>query len=233
MKKIIALVLALVFALSFAACGKSANKDINAKSEGTMTYAEYDAAELNAKVVVEAYVQAHQSWYNDKITVYAQDGDGGYFFYNMACSESDAQKLVPGTKIKVTGYKAEFSGEIEVADATFEFVDGPSYIAKALDVTDLLGTDGLNARKNMFVSFKGLTVEGITYKNGEPGDDIYVAVSKDGKNYNFCVEYYLTGSDTQVYKDVCALTQGQTIDVECFLYYYEGINPHITSVTVK
>ena len=26
---------------------------------------------------------------------------------------------------------------------------------------------------------------------------------------------------------------GQTIDMEGFLYWYEGVNPHITSVTVK
>ena len=45
-----------------------------------MTYAEYEAAELNAEVVIEAYVQATQSWWDNKITVYAQDENGGYFF---------------------------------------------------------------------------------------------------------------------------------------------------------
>ncbi|MBR5322568.1 MAG: hypothetical protein IKU48_03380, partial [Clostridia bacterium] len=43
------------------------------KSEGVMTYAEYAAAAMDAKVVIEAYVQGKQSWWNNKATVYAQD----------------------------------------------------------------------------------------------------------------------------------------------------------------
>ena len=37
---------------------------------------------------------------------------------------------------------------------------------------------------------------------------------------------------TDVYAAVKALEIGQTIDAEGFLYWYEGVNPHITSVTV-
>ena len=39
-------------------------------------------------------------------------------------------KLTPGTKIKVTGYKAEWSGEVEITDATFELEEG-NYVAPA------------------------------------------------------------------------------------------------------
>ena len=46
------------------------------------------AAELDSEVVVETYVQAKQSWWEDKATVYTQDQDGAYFVYNMACSEA-------------------------------------------------------------------------------------------------------------------------------------------------
>ena len=77
------------------------------KSEGVMTYEEYMAADLDSEVVIEAYVQAKQSWWEDKATLYTQDQDGAYFIYNAACSEEDYAKLVPGTKIKVTGYKTE------------------------------------------------------------------------------------------------------------------------------
>ena len=124
-----------------------------------MTYAEYAAADIDTPVCVETYVQAHQSWWDGKVTVYTQDKDGAYFVYNMACSEEDAAKLVPGTKIKVTGYKAEWSGEIEIVDATFEFVEGDSFVAEATDVTELLGTDDLVAHQNQLVSLKGMTVE--------------------------------------------------------------------------
>ena len=202
------------------------------KSEGVMTYAEYMAAEMDSEVTVEAFVQGHQSWWDNKITVYAQDLEGGYFFYEMACSEEDAAKLVPGTRIKVTGTKGAWAGEIEIMNATFEILDG-TWVVEPTDVTALLGTDELINHQNKLVSFKGMTVVKVEYKNGEPGDDIYVTLSKDGAEYSFCVEIYLTGENTDVYKAVGALKENATVDVEGFLYWYEGVNTHITGIKVK
>ena len=240
MKKTIALLLCLLMILALAAgCSGGSDK----KSAGVMTYAEYAAAALDTKVVIETYVQAKQSWWDDKATVYTQDKDGAYFLYNMACSEADYAKLVPGTKIKVTGYKSEWSGETEIVDATFEIESG-KYIAKALDVTKLLGTDDLIKHQNEFVSFKGMTVEPIQdadgkdaaflYKwngTGSEGDDLYFNVSLNGKTYNFTVESYLCDKDSDVYKAVKNLKIGDKIDLEGFLYWYEGVNPHITAIT--
>ena len=41
----------------------------------------------------------------------------------------------------------------------------------------------------------------------------------------------LCGADSDVYKAVKELKIGDKIDMEGFLYWYEGVNPHITSVT--
>lgn len=213
------------------------------KSEGVMTYEEYVAADLESEVVVETYVQAKQSWWEDKATLYTQDQDGAYFIYEMACSEEDYEKLTPGTKIKVTGYKAEWSGEVEIIDATFEIVEG-NYVAEAMDVTPYLGQDDLVDYQNRYVSFKGMTVEAagqddagndvaFLYKwdgSGQEGDDLYFNVSLDGATYTFTVESYLCDSSTDVYKAVKELQIGDTIDMEGFLYWYEGANPHITAV---
>ena len=204
--------------------------DPAAKSEGVMTYAEYDAAELDAKVTIEAYVQGNQSWWDNKITVYAQDPDGAYFIYELKCSEEDSKKFEKGTKIKVTGNKTAWEGEIEIVDATFEFVEGDKWIAEATDVTELLGKDELIKHQNKLVSFKEMTIEKVEYKNNKEGEDIYVTVAKDGKSYNFCVESYLTNAETDVYKAVSALKAGDVVDVEGFLYWYQGVNTHITAV---
>ncbi len=48
-----------------------------------------------------------------------------------------------GAKIRVTGYKGEWAGEVETMDATFEVIEG-SYVAEAVDVTELMGTDDTN-----------------------------------------------------------------------------------------
>ena len=220
MKKIAALLLVLAMVFAITGCAMSHDK--------------YMEAAMDSKVTVKTYVQATQSWWDNKITVYCQSKDGAYFVYEMACSEEDAAKLVPGTAITVTGTKGEWSGEIEIMDATFEFGKAnDTYIAEAKDVTSLLGKDELINHQNEKVAFKGMTVEKVEYKNGEPGDDIYVTLSLNGASYDFCVERYLTGPETDVYAAVGALQAGDVIDVEGFLYWYEGPNTHITSIVKK
>jgi hypothetical protein len=237
MKKILALMLTLCVLLGLSAFASAEET----KGEGVMTYAEYAAADLDTEVVVETYVQAKQSWWDNKATVYTQDQDGAYFLYNMACSEEDYAKLVPGTKIKVTGYKAAWSGEVEITDATFEIEEG-SFIAEPLDITDKLASEDLINYQNLLVSFKGMTVEASNDEGAaflyswdgsgahDSNSDLYFKVSKDGQTYSFTVESYLCDNTTDVYAAVENLKVGDVIDLTGFLYWYEGANPHIISV---
>ncbi len=256
MKKFLAILLALTLVFAMAACNNTnppvdgtdpvdsttpaddtddttdttpADTDPVEDPAEVMSYDEYVAAELDSEVLVEVYVQATQSWWEDKITVYAADEDGAYFIYEMECSEDDAAALVPGTKILVNGYKAEWSGEVEIVDATFEFAGDDTYVAEAVDATELLGTDELIDLQNQLVAFNGLTVKSIEFKN-DGGDDIYVTVTKDDVDYSFCIEVYLTGTETEVYQTASNLKAGDMINVEGFAYWYEGINTHITAI---
>ena len=206
--------------------------------QAVMSYAEYVAAAVDDPVVIEAYVQANQSWWDGKLTVYTQDKDGAYFLYNMACaSQDDADKLTKGTKIRVSGFKSEWEGEVEIIDSTYEIIPGEDYVAAPVDVTELLGTDELIQKQNQLVAFKGMTVESeALYKwdgSGSEGDDLYFNVSVNGNTYTFTVESYLCGADTEVYKAVKNLKKGDVVDLEGFLYWYQGVNPHITSCTVR
>lgn len=241
MKKFIALTLTAVMLIGLVACSDevaetSAPAETNV-SEGTdadaMSYADYVAAAMDEEVVIDAYVMATQSWWDNKITAYLADEDGAYFCYEMACSEEDAALLVPGAEIVVTGYKSEWSGEVEIVDATFEYLGQSDVTFEPVDVTDLLGSDELIDYQNRFVSFTDMTVVSVAFKNDEPGDDIYLTLSKDDAEYSFCLEYYLNGSDAEFYDLVAGLEAGLIVDVEGYLYWYEGANPHITSVVVK
>ena len=69
--------------------------------------------------------------------------------------------------------------------------------------------------------------------SGSQGDDLYFNVSYNGETYTFTVESYLCDKDSDVYKAVEGLKIGDKIDMEGFLYWYEGVNPHITSVAVE
>jgi len=234
MKKLTAMLLVLVMVFTLAGCG-------------AMSHEEYIAAAMDSKVTVETYVQATQSWWDNKITVYCQSEDGAYFAYELACSEEDAAKLVPGTKIKITGNKGEWSGEVEIMDGTFKFAGKDTYIAKALDATSLLGSDTLIDHQNEKVCFKGMTI--VASKDAAENEfpflydwdgsgsaetdcDLYFNASVNGATYTFCVEYYLCGPDSEAYKAVQALNIGDVVDLEGFLYWYEGPQPHITAVKV-
>ena len=235
------------------------SSDVSASEEETsgtdaeatvMSYDEYMAAAVDDPVTIQAYVQAKQAYYAEQetATVYLQDQDGGYFTYDMKCSQEDYDAMTEGTCIQVSGYKAEWSGEVEIMDGQLDsIVEGDTFVADALDVTDLLGTEDLQSHQNEKVSFTGLTVAPSTDANGNEaaflynydgsgtqGDDLYfnVTVGDSEEVYTFTVESYLCDSSSEVYKAVEGLQVGQTIDAEGFLYWYEGVNPHITSVTV-
>lgn len=213
-------------------------------ASGVMTYADYVAAELDSEVTVDCYVQDCQSWWDNKITVYAADEDGAYFIYNMACTEEQAQDVIGGAHIRVTGYKTEWEGEVEIADATFEKVDDETFFATPVDVTAALGTEEIADYMNQLVTFTGLKVApsidadgneaAFLYSwngSGTQGDDVYFNVEDaNGNVYQFCIESYLRGAETDVYQAAEALEIGQEINCEGFLYWYGGINPHIIEI---
>ena len=238
---------------SSAAEDSSASEESEASEAATgdatvLSYEEYMAAELDTEVTIQAYVQAKQSYYAEQgtATVYLQDQDGGYFAYDMACTQEEYDAMTEGTCIQVSGFKSEWSGEIEIIDGQLDqIVEGDTFVAEPFDATSLLGTDELEQHQNEKVSFTGLTVAPSTDADGNEaaflynydgsgaqGDDVYFNVSYNDQTFSFVVESYLCDSESEVYKAVEALEVGQTIDCEGFLYWYEGANPHITSVTV-
>ena len=222
-------------------------------TEDAMSFEDYMAAATDAEVVVQGAIQGKQGFFSRDdqglATVYLQDEKGGaYFIYELPCTEKEYELMEIGKTIKVKGYKSEWSGEIEVVDVeTWMFVDG-EYIAEAEDVTALLGTDELASKMNKKVAFKGMTVEPIKNKDDEdvafiynydgsgergPDTDLYFNVSVNGQTYTFTVESYLCGPDSDVYKAVEDLKIGDVIDMEGFLYWYNGPNPHITAIVAQ
>jgi len=254
MKKYLALILVAVLALALCACSKTTTEETTVEEttaaavvvEGVMTHEEFIAAELDTEVAVATYVQATQGcWYDETAgskvtTLYTQAPDGAYFIYQMAVTDEDYAKMTEGTMLKITGTKSAWSGEVEIVDAKYEFVDGSdTFVAEAKDTTEDFGNE---ADMNSLVAVKGATVvaandEGAAYLykwdgSGEQGDDLYYKVAIGENEYTLVVESYLCGPDTDTYKAVEALEVGQTVDVEGFLYWYEGAQLHTTAITV-
>ena len=254
MKKIIAFLLVLVMMLGIVACtnttetpaGSSDPTTPSTPVSGVMTHAQYLAAQKDEPVEIEAYVQATQNWYNNAIVIYAMDKTyGGYFGYNIPCTEEQAAKLVPGTKINIKGFKTFYKGmpEIDSKDAVLTIIeDGDTFVAYAEVMTDLLGKQELVNKAGAYAAFQGLTVKSITYRNDAPGDDIYVDFTLGDATYSFCVERYLTDPETDLYKAFVneEIKVGDVVNVYGFVYWYDadedgesgdGINTHITKIT--
>ena len=202
-----------------------------------MSYEEYMAAEVDSPVMIEAYVQAAQKYSEQygNTTLYLQDKDGAYFVYRYACTAEEYAKLTVGTKVRVNGYKSVWEGEIEITDASLTIIVGAdTYVAEAVDLTNVLSNEAeLIKFQNQLAIFKGLTIEKIEYKNGQPGNDIYVTVKQGEKSFDFCVESDLIDPETDVYKLFAELKVGDAVDITAFVYWYKGVNAHITNVVVN
>lgn len=244
MKKIISIFTIIFSLLLIVACN-------NKEEEKAMTHQEYLDAPISSTVIVEAYIQAKQSWWeSDGVGVasfYLQDQDGGYFAYNLPCSKEAYDKdLTIGTKIRIKGQKIQWAEEVEIdglaagAEATYKVLSAKSFVAAAKDVTNLIASNSLIDNQNMLVEFKKITVvaqeNGNAYyykwdNSGSRGDDLYVLLTDGTNTISAVVESYLCDKDSTVYKTVEALNVGDVITIEAFLYWYNGAQPHITKVT--
>lgn len=241
-------ILAVFFATILAFFGLVSCSNDSAK---VMSYSEYVAADFDSEVTIEAYVQAKQSWWSDngigKATLYLADQDGAYFVYELQISKEDYDLLTTGTKIKVTGVKGEWSGEVEIfgsasgSEAKFEIISSDTYVATAKPMSS---DTNLIDYMNQKVSFSNLTVvaqddgtSAFYYKwngSGAKGnnDDLYFSVTDGTNTYTFTVESYLCAEGTDVYTAVENLKVGDIVNLEGFLYWYNGAQLHTTNLTV-
>ena len=237
MKKILTMLLTLCLVFSVVSCnGTTDNEfDPNLKSEGVATHAEFIAAAADADIVIEGFVQAKQGWWGDEAVVYLQDGTGGYYIYKLPCTEAEFDSLTVGTKIQVTGKKAIYNGMHEIMNVTdWKVIESDAYVATAVDITTKLSDDAaLVNYLGALVKMTDMTVASVTYKNDEPGDDIYLSLTKGDATYNLTVEVYLTGVDSDVYTAVGELAVGDVVDVEGYLQWWNKFDCHVSKITKK
>ena len=244
MKKLLTVLLGVFMILSLAGCGAKQTEEAAPADQpeeelvppcdaAANTYADFVAAANDTELDLLMSVQAHESWWDGKVTVYAQDDDGGYLCYDMAADEATANAMTPGTQIRVKGYKAEWSGEVELADATCSIRVGGCDNGKIYDpedLTSLIGNnDELIKHMNKKSLFKNLTV--VSYDAMTSDSDGYLNVTDaNGTAITFVVRRYLTPEGSDVANAVAALAAGDVVDLTTFLYWYEGPQARIIEV---
>ena len=247
MKKFIMIILALLLVLGLASCTEQpANNIVNVTA---MTYAEYMAASDNAKVVIEGYVQdfASNTLYKS-VNMFLQDDDGAYYVYRAVCDDERAASLKIGDLVRVSGVKGSYAGEIEIKEqCTFEILSG-SKIYDHADVTALFSDEkALQARMNLKISMKDLVVSESYDKENRvsaslykwdgsgaagSGDDVYFSASQDDHSSLLVIESDEHPEDSEVYKAACGLSVGDIVDIEGYMYWYNGPNIHVSSIKV-
>ena len=84
-----------------------------------LSYDEYIAAEVGSEVTIEAYITGRTTWYNNAASFYLADDNGGYYVYNLPCTEDEYNDLlVKGAFVEITGAKSEWKGEVEINGQT-------------------------------------------------------------------------------------------------------------------
>ena len=237
MRKLLSLILVLVAVFASVSCGQTEDKTSDdGKVEGALTYAEFVATADDMEVTIAGYVQGKQAWWDNKATVYLQDNDGGYFLYELTCTEEQYNTdLAIGNHIKVTGIKGAWAGMVEIlgqaegAEATYEVLEGNKVYAPK--VQSSLDNETLKALSSQKVSFTNLEVVKVELPTSE-GKDIYFDVTDGTTTLTFAIESYLTDSNTDVYKTVLNLKVGDKINCEGFMYVYNNAQLHTTSVAV-
>ncbi len=197
----------------------------------SLSHQEYMNTKDGETVVIEGYIQARRTWWNGAV-LYLQDDNGGYFVYNLPCTEEEYKtQLKVGNKIQVKGYKTSWQNEVEILgdqsgkEAEWNLMSGTkTYQAKKLAKL----SDGL-ANQNSFVAYDGLIVSNVY----EEGRNVYYDVTNGTDLYTFCVETYMetTPKTSETYKTVAGLQKGDVIDVEGFQYIYGTPQLHTTKVT--
>ena len=132
---------------------------------------------------------------------------------------------IDGGNIKVTqsnraGITTQGSGDITINSGSLS-VTGSVGQGPTNGVLNCAGKITINGGSVKATPEKAV---GIYAKNG---------IEINGGTYTFVVRRYLTAPGSEVYEAVKNLQVGQTVDIEGFLYWYEGPQPHISSITVK
>ena len=197
----------------------------------SLTHAEYMSAKDGETVVIEGYIQARRTWWNGAV-LYLQDDNGGYFIYNLPCTEDQYKNdLKVGNKIQVKGYKTSWQGEVEIQG---------DQAGKEAEWCKLSGTKEYPAYKlgnlvfakehqNEFVEYENLVVANVY----EEGRNVYYDVTDGDDVFTFCVETYMeqTPKTSTVYTTVAGLAKGDVINVKGFQYIYGTPQLHTTEIT--
>lgn len=194
-------------------------------------------------VTIESFLQLKLDWEEGHTSLYLQDDTGAYYVYRLACTQEEYEALLPGQKLRVTGYKTEFSGEPELTDATFSVLEG-TFLAEPVAVPDSVDADGLYRYVNHKITLRGFRIDPMfdgrsaffygwdNSGSAEEGSDLYFTVSGSGFSCQAVVKTQMQTPEAEVYRTVQSLQLYDRVELSGILTWYNGPQLLVTAVSV-
>ena len=259
MKKMVKLglfALSGVAAISLASCQNNANPNKsttstdNSTSTSTTTstsdalsYDEYVATADGEEVTISGYITGRTTWWNGAASFYLQDDNGGYYIYNLPCTqEAYTNDLTVSGGIEVTGIKGSWEGQMEILgssagnEATYKLTGKTkTYTEKKVETLEDLANYP-NQKVTIDVKVESDTKYGWDGSGSAgAGQDLYFDVTLNTVTYSFVVEAYLENTQygSDLYTTVQGLKANDEITVSGFMYTYGLPQVQVYSVVKK
>ena len=153
-----------------------------------MSWEDVEAAEtgavINAKGVITGIVGT------DKLNIYFENEQGGYYIYSYTPTDENKSKIVVGATIDVSGVKDVYNGLVEFTSSTVKVLDEELKTVTPKDITAVVTAAPNNKDASLtklvsqYVTIKGVEMIDITdkylnFKLGDVASYVYISSSSN------------------------------------------------------
>ena len=218
---------------------------VQVRSENEIEVSDYESFlsdDGQHPLTIDSYLQQKCAWQDGYTSLYLEDETGAYYVYRLICSIEEYEAMQPGRKMRITGYKSEFSGEPEITDATVSMLDG-EYFAKPVDISDVTEED-LHRHINHAVTFQNFEIAPMFdgrsawfYEWDNSGSaydesDLYFVAVGPAFSCSSVVNTQLRAADSDTYLAVQRLSVGDRVNLTGILTWYNGPQLLVTDLAV-
>lgn len=184
-----------------------------------MTWEDVEAAEegavINAKGVITGIVGT------DKLNIYFENEQGGYYIYSYTPTDENKSKIVVGATIDVSGVKDVYNGLVEFTSSTVKVLDEELKTVTPKDITAVVTAAPNNKDASLtklvsqYVTIKGVEMIDITdkylnFKLGDVASYVYISSSSN----------MVTADEIVALKD--KVVKGRTATITGMVALYSG-----------
>lgn len=184
-----------------------------------MSWEDVEAAEKGAVIYAKGVITGIVG--TDKLNIYFENEQGGYYIYNYAPTDENKSKIVVGATIDVSGVKDVYNGLVEFTSSTVKVLDEELKTVTPKDITAVVTAAPNNKDASLtklvsqYVTIKGVEMIDITdkylnFKLGDVASYVYISSSSN----------MVTADEIVALKD--KVVKGRTATITGMVALYSG-----------